>query len=135
MGAITDGSVGDSEAVTSYTTCKNESNCARCGSYGLNSNTDETTNAPCLVIVDVNGDRKPYPSNSRCFSSTCSKENIRKYADPDGIRLTDTFPIMITDKGAIPLRNSGAKSNVSRAKRQIKLFNIFNSKTVGFKSI
>lgn len=102
MGAITDGSVGDSEVVTSYTTCESETNCARCGSYGLNSNTDETTNAPCLVIVDVNGDRKPYPSNSRCFSSTCSKENIRKYADPDGIRLTDTFPIMITDKGAIP---------------------------------
>ena len=102
IGPVYDNASGDSEAVVSYNTCENEPDCARCGSYGLNSNTDETTNAPCLVIVDVNGDRKPYPSNSRCFSSTCSKENIRKYADPDGIRLTDTFPIMITDKGAIP---------------------------------
>ena len=92
----------DKKEVDTYNNCENDSSCARCGALGLNSNTDETTNPPCLVVVDVNGDRKPYPSNASCFSASCSKENIRKYADPNGVRLTDTFPIMITDKGAIP---------------------------------
>ena len=93
---------GSNRNVDSYTTCEKISKCARCGAYGLNSNNDLTTNAPCLVIVDVNGDRKPYPSNASCYSTACANENIRKYADPLGTKLTDTFPVMITDKAAIP---------------------------------
>ena len=102
IAAFTDNAVGDSEAVQSYANCDTDTSCARCGSYGLKSNPDDTVNPPCLVIVDVNGDRGPYPSNSSCFSADCSSQNVRKYADPAGIRLTDTFPIMITDRGAIP---------------------------------
>ncbi|MDO5438227.1 MAG: type II secretion system protein, partial [bacterium] len=33
--------------------------CGGCGSYGLNNNPDNTTKPPCLITVDVNGDRKP----------------------------------------------------------------------------
>ena len=79
--------------------------CGGCGSYGLNSNSDGTTKPPCLIMVDVNGDRKPNPSNVNCrvdtgYATDCSKPY--KYSDPKGIKLTDLFTIMITDKQAIP---------------------------------
>ena len=71
-----------------------------CGSYGLNSNSDKTTSRPCIITVDVNGDRKPNPNNVNCHSQACAKRYI--YSDPQGLRLTDVFSIMITDKQAIP---------------------------------
>ena len=37
--------------------------CGGCGSYGLTNNPDGTTKPPCLITVDVNGDRKPNPPN------------------------------------------------------------------------
>ena len=76
--------------------------CGGCGSYGLNNNTDNTTKPPCLVVVDVNGDRKPNPQNVNCKNDTCAKQNIYKYSDPLGLKLTDMFTLMITDKQAIP---------------------------------
>ena len=74
--------------------------CGGCGSYGLNNNADGTTKPPCLITVDVNGDRKPNPANVNCMSHACSKPY--KYSDPLGLKLTDMFTIMITDKQAIP---------------------------------
>ncbi len=74
--------------------------CGGCGSYGLNSNSDNTTKPPCLVMVDVNGDKKPNPNNVNCKSSTCAKPY--KFSDAKGTKLTDLFAIMITDKSAIP---------------------------------
>lgn len=71
-----------------------------CGAKGLNSNVDGTTMAPCLVMVDVNGDRKPNPANINCKKFTCAKPY--KFSDPNGLKLTDLFTIMITDKEAIP---------------------------------
>ncbi len=76
--------------------------CGGCGSYGLNSNSDNTTKPPCLITVDVNGDRKPNPQNASCKSSSCVKENVNRYSDATGTKLTDLFSIMITDKEAIP---------------------------------
>ena len=76
--------------------------CGGCGSYGLNSNSDGTTKPPCLVMVDVNGDRKPNPHNINCTSSACGSENKYRMSDPLGLKLTDLFTIMITDKQAIP---------------------------------
>ncbi|MDO5438226.1 MAG: type II secretion system protein [bacterium] len=87
--------------VTGINKTPNEA-CLGCGSYGLNSNTDNTTKPPCLVVVDVNGDRKPNPANVDCKSESCSSQNKRKYSDPDGKKLTDLFTIMVTDKEAIP---------------------------------
>lgn len=76
--------------------------CHGCGSYGLNNNPDNTTKPPCLITVDVNGDRKPNPGNINCKVAQCAKDNVYKLADIYGIKLTDVFSIMITDKQAIP---------------------------------
>ena len=76
--------------------------CGGCGSYGLNNNTDGTTKPPCIMMVDVNGDRKPNPTNINCKQDSCAYQNKMKFADPSGIKLTDLFTIMITDKQAIP---------------------------------
>ncbi len=77
-----------------------EHKCGGCGAYGLNNNSDSTTKKPCGITVDVNGDRKPNPANVNCKSSTCAKPY--KFSDPLGVKLTDLFSIMITDKEAIP---------------------------------
>ena len=74
--------------------------CNGCGSYGLNNNDNRTTKPPCMIMVDVNGDRKPNPQNANCKSESCAKPY--KYADPLGLKLTDMFTIIITDKQAIP---------------------------------
>ena len=74
--------------------------CGGCGSYGLNNNVDGTTKPPCLIIADVNGDRKPNPQNANCKNLTCAKP--ARYSDPLGLKLTDMFLIMVTDKQAIP---------------------------------
>ena len=79
-----------------------ENGCGGCGSYGLNNNADGTTKPPCLIMVDVNGDRKPNPQNASCKSSSCSNQNVYRFADPLGVKLTDMFTIMITDKQAVP---------------------------------
>ena len=76
--------------------------CGGCGSYGLNNNSDNTTKPPCLIAVDVNGDRKPNPANVNCKNASCGIKNQYKYSDPLGLKLTDIFSIMITDKQAIP---------------------------------
>ena len=82
--------------------------CGGCGSYGLNNNVDGTTKPPCLLTVDVNGDRKPNPNNVNCRKLACAKEY--KYADPEGKILTDLFTIMITDKQAIPYGYSAQRA-------------------------
>ena len=82
--------------------------CGGCGSYGLNNNIDGTTKPPCLITVDVNGDRKPNPNNVNCRggiagnANSCMKTNYYKYSDPMGLKLSDLFTIMITGKQAIP---------------------------------
>ncbi|MDO5438113.1 MAG: type II secretion system protein [bacterium] len=47
--------------------------CGGCGSYGLNNNADRTTKPPCIIMADVNGDRKPNPANINC-----KKTELRK---------------------------------------------------------
>ena len=83
---------------TKYST--SAASCGGCGSYGLSNNVDGTTKPPCLILVDVNGDRKPNPANVNCKTVDCAKP--LKYSDPLGLKLTDLFTIMITDKQAIP---------------------------------
>ena len=80
----------------------NESYCGGCGSYGLNNNPNGTTKPPCLILVDVNGDRKPSPSNVNCNDSTCAQSNFYTYPKPDSKTVTDIFAIMITEDRAIP---------------------------------
>ena len=75
--------------------------CGGCGSYGLNNNVDGTTKPPCMIVVDVNGNKKPNPSNVNCYASDgCAVR--AKFSDPLGLKLTDMFTLMITDKQVIP---------------------------------
>ena len=75
--------------------------CGGCGSYGLNNNPNGTTKPPCLILVDVNGDRKPNPANVNCYGSKKCWTPY-KYSDPLGLKLTDMFTVLITDRNAIP---------------------------------
>ncbi len=89
----------------------NSSPCGGCGSYGLNSNTDNTTKPPCLIMVDVNGDRKPTPGNVNATTiETGAQVNMYKTANPDSKQLKDIFSILITDKGAIPYGMTAQKA-------------------------
>ena len=76
--------------------------CGGCGSYGLSNNPNNTTKPPCLIMVDVNGDRKPSPANVNCKNSECQKNNFYTYPSPDAKKLTDIFGIMITEDRAVP---------------------------------
>ena len=74
-----------------------------CGSYGLATNVNSTNYAPCLIMVDVNGDRKPNPANA-------SNKARYTWAGPGEKLLKDVFTIMITDEKAVPLGVSAQKA-------------------------
>ncbi|MDO5438295.1 MAG: type II secretion system protein, partial [bacterium] len=60
-----------------------ETGCNGCGSLGLNSNTNNTTKPPCIIMVDVNGDKKPTPGNINCKDASCAKiSNLYKVPLP-----------------------------------------------------
>lgn len=70
-----------------------------CGDYGLKTegNTYQDNDDPCVVMVDVNGDRKPHPKanvNDDMWSD--------RYPSPYGTTYTDIFTILITKDGAVP---------------------------------
>ena len=79
-----------------------------CGSYGLNSNPNNTINKPCIMLVDVNGDRKPNPSGKidREYwgNGDVKSENAESYSypKPSSKKVNDLFNILITDEKAIP---------------------------------
>ena len=72
-----------------------------CGSWGLNREIDKgkdwANSDPCVVVVDVNGDRKPHP-NANAANNPWSEN----YPSPWGTTYTDTFVILITNDGAVP---------------------------------
>ena len=74
-------------------------NNGRCGDYGLKTEGNSWTdnNYPCVVMVDVNGDRKPHPKanvNNDMWSDS--------YPSAYGTTYTDIFAILITKDGAVP---------------------------------
>ena len=87
-----------------------------CGSYGLKNNLNNTKNTPCIIIVDVNGDKKPNPINAYIETKTVKPyptEDFEvskvanqpfgySYPSPTDKKLQDIFTIMITDEKAIP---------------------------------
>ena len=95
---------GDGSTHTGADMSKGEygDSCGGCGSYGLSNNPNNTTKPPCLIMVDVNGDRKPSPANVNCKNSECQKNNFYTYPSPDAKKLTDIFGIMITEDRAVP---------------------------------
>ena len=95
---------------------------AECGSYGLANNSNNTTNPPCIIMVDVNGDRKPNPPiayvnpkthvTEVVFANGVIQQNVNienanqpymySYPSPTDKKLSDVFTIMITDEKAVP---------------------------------
>ena len=86
-----------------------------CGSYGLANNPHNTVNPPCVIMVDVNGDRKPNPPHAYLlpyeeYSETFGNYSMRtpyqdfnySYPKPTDKKLTDVFNILITEDRAIP---------------------------------
>ena len=76
-----------------------------CGSYGLAQNPKNTTAPPCVVIVDVNGDKKPNPVRIyRGDAATDSSYTHTGYIvpKPEDNTYMDVFTVMITDRAAIP---------------------------------
>ena len=69
-----------------------------CGSYGLENNPNNTIYPPCIITVDVNGDKKPNPP----VSAGENKEYDYSYPSPTDKKLTDVFNILITEDRAIP---------------------------------
>ena len=69
-----------------------------CGSYGLSKNPHNTIYPPCVIMVDVNGDKKPNPSEGY------KKDNGAEYTypSPSDKKVNDLFNILITDEKAIP---------------------------------
>ena len=79
-----------------------------CGSYGLYINNTNSNYTPCVIGVDVNGDKGPSPvlekdldASSRFGNLVYSAENYI-YPKPSDKKLTDVFTIMITDEKAVP---------------------------------
>lgn len=66
-----------------------------CGAQTITAGTSTTTN-PCLIMVDVNGDRKPNPANENIGTTAYSWPRHNEKL------LKDVFSIMITDEKAIP---------------------------------
>lgn len=86
--------------VGSLSPYKSFTKCGGCGSLGLSNNPNNTTKPPCIISVDVNGDRKPNPVNANCKNINCMVPS--KFNNPNSTRFTDTFSILITEEKAIP---------------------------------
>ena len=78
---------------------------AFCGSYGLASNPNNTINTPCVITVDVNGDKKPNTLEGTTSIHSGNPLNSTReytYPSPADKKLQDVFNILITDEKAIP---------------------------------
>ena len=81
----------------------NNGGCGGCGSYGLNSNQNDTIKPPCIILVDVNGDKKPTPGNVNCQDENCGRTtNAYRVPLPGEKKVRDIFSILITEDRAIP---------------------------------
>ncbi len=91
------------DSTNSFYSVNGSAACGGCGSYGLNSNVNKTTKPPCIIMVDVNGDKKPTPGNINCKNATCGKvSNLYKVPLPSEKKVRDIFSILITEDRAIP---------------------------------
>ena len=77
-----------------------------CGSLGLNNNSKADKSAPCIVSVDVNGDKKPnyFLSGGKSFHDMNPTNAATAYTYPsvNDKKLMDIFSILITEDRAIP---------------------------------
>ena len=79
-----------------------------CGSYGIGENHNNTVHTPCLILVDVNGDRKPnsYAANVTATGDVNAGTYVVTknyvYPSPSDKKIQDVFNILITEDKAIP---------------------------------
>ena len=75
-----------------------------CGSYGLNDK-NGTLEPPCIITVDVNGDKKPNYLKAVATEGSTGTQNATTqytYPSPSDKKLSDIFNILITEEKAIP---------------------------------
>ena len=80
-------------AVNGGTFATNNAKCATPGGK-IQDELGTEYNDPCLIIVDVNGDRKPNPRKT--------KGSYKVPAATARSKVLDVFPIIVTDKNAYP---------------------------------
>ncbi len=83
-----------------------------CGAYGLDNNKNATVRPPCIILVDVNGDRKPNPANTDQIGVEY------KYSMPTDYLVKDVFSILISDEAAIPYGVVGQKTMYKARKNE-----------------
>ena len=101
--------------ISAMTTKYNNYMSAFCGSYGLANNSNKTINTPCVIMVDVNGDKKPNPPKPMVTDMVLSHYRDNEpsphyanfdftytYPSPSDKKLQDVFNILITEEKAIP---------------------------------
>jgi len=79
---------------SSITFATNNMKCATPGKETMDDN-GNLYSAPCLIIVDVNGQRKPNPRKTKGSYRIPGAGNSKS-------KILDVFPVIITDKAAIP---------------------------------
>ncbi len=82
-----------SPSITGGTFNTSNSHCARSGG-DIQDDAGNIANLPCLIIVDVNGQRRPNP-----------RKSTKKYKVPGTqgrSKILDVFPIIVTDVNAYP---------------------------------
>ena len=84
----------------------NTSYYGHCGSYGLNRPNNHTVTYPCVITVDVNGDKKPNPDTRISYFANGTINWIPPvayaYPNVNDKKITDVFNILITEDRAIP---------------------------------
>ena len=73
-----------------------------CGSYGLGANSNNTKYTPCVVAVDVNGDKKPNPTYVANEREEGRMDSVYTFPNINDKKINDLFLILITEEKAIP---------------------------------
>jgi len=81
--------------------CTKNEKCARPGA-AIQDDAGNYMNNPCLVIVDVNGERKPNPNKNR--------NSYKVPATSGKSKILDVFPIIVTDVNAYPFGIVGQRA-------------------------
>lgn len=96
----------ESEGVQAY------ANNGGCGALGLERNKNNTERPPCIIMVDVNGDKKPNPAN-------LTQNGVEyKYSMPGDFLIKDVFSVLISDDAAIPYGIVGQKTMHKARKKE-----------------
>ena len=74
--------------------------------FKIYDNAGNEQTKPCLIVVDVNGERKPNPQKK--LAGAYQPYKVPKPAA--NARILDVFTIMITDKNAVPYGIVGQKA-------------------------